>query len=180
MVHSEDNDTSKHIEHCHERNQFLAYACDGFDTAENYDCRKDCDNNAYAPKRNAKVLFAYRSNGIYLRRAADTKGCETCKDCECHAEPFHIKPALQCIHGAALHTPVFRLDPVLYSYVRLRVLRSDSEHTGKPAPENRSRSADGNRRAHADDVTSTDCSSQSCRQRAKVRYLSLCVRIFRN
>ena len=124
-----------------------------------------------------EIRLADLRDRIHLRRASDTKGRKRREKCEYHAEPLHVKPALQRIHRTALHTSVFRLHPVFHSYVRLRILRRDTEHAGKPAPQDRSGTADRDRRTYADDISGSDRSRQSRRQRAELRHLSFRVRI---
>ncbi len=108
-------------------------------------------------------------DGVGLDRTADAEGGEECQDGEDDAEPLHVEPAVEGVHGAADHIAFFSFDAVFDRDDGLGVFGGHAEETGDPHPEDRAGSAERDGRADADDVAGTDGRGQRGGQGAELR-----------
>ena len=155
-VDDQNDDAADHIEDRHERYQHLRYSGDRLDAADDHEADDHAQGDRHDPGRDPQVLLKVRSHRVGLNHTSDSETADGSERRENDAQPFHVQAAVQRVHCAADHRTVLTLHAVFHSNQRLRVFRSDTEHAGKPGPQDRSGSSKGDRRTDADDVAGTD------------------------
>ena len=178
MVNSENDHAAEHIERRHKRHQFFTHTCNGFYAAEYYERSENSNDNTNDPGIDTEIGITYFRNGVYLSCTADSKGSESREYRENHSQPFHVQPALQRVHGAALHTAVRCLHTVFYRDQGLSIFGSDTEHTGQPAPEYGSGAAKGDSCSNADDIPRSDRGRQRGCQGSELAYFAVSALLF--
>ena len=112
-------------------------------------------------------------HGVALRHAADPAARQQREDGKEDGQPLAVHAAFDRIHRAAADHPVRVDDAVFDREHALCILRCDAEDAAEPAPEDRARAAEDDRRPDADDVAGADCGGQRDRQRTELRYVAL-------
>ena len=183
VVGAQNNDAADHIEQRHQRHQFFAHNCNGFNAANNDNRGDNAENNADCDTRQAdgEVGLQHLGNRVDLRAAADAERGEHGEQRKQHrhhlAELLPLEAALKRVHRAAHHAAVRGLHAVLDRDQALRVLSGNAEHAGQPAPQHGTRSAEIDGRADTDDVARADGRRECGRQRLKLTDVTRRIRV---
>ena len=100
--------------------------------------------------------------------AANAKGGQCREQGKRLGKPFHAKPALQRIHGAAQHAAILCFYAVFYRHKRLGIFGGNAQHARQPAPQHGARPAQRHRCAHAHNIAGANGGGQRRGKRAKL------------
>ena len=114
-------------------------------------------------------MFDHDRHGITLHHISGTDHCNRSgySENDRHCPAFH--PVEHGVHGAAVSGAVGTADTVSDREKRFSILCSHTENTGEHAPENRTGTAEDDRRCNTYDIADADSRSEGNSQRGERR-----------